>query len=60
MTEPIATTREISINQLWESTPTSELIFDPESLPNLPYATRIYLEHAIAPGTKLASTLPNR
>ncbi len=57
MTETIATTQEISLNELWESTPTSELIFHPESLTNLPPAARIYLKHAIAPGTKLASAV---
>ncbi|MCY7366659.1 MAG: hypothetical protein LH474_00715 [Chamaesiphon sp.] len=50
MTETIATTKEISLNELWESTPTSELIFNPESLTDLPPAAQIYLEHAIAPG----------
>jgi hypothetical protein len=48
------TTNEISLNELWESIPISTQIFHPESLMNLPAMARLYLEHAIAPGAKLA------
>jgi hypothetical protein len=57
MTETIANTKEISLDELWESTPASARIFSPESLTDLPHAARIYLEHAIAPGAKLASSV---
>lgn len=50
-------TKPISIEDLWESTPTSNRPFDPELLSNLPHLARCYLEQAIAPGTLLASAV---
>ncbi|MCY7278849.1 MAG: hypothetical protein LH702_35215 [Phormidesmis sp. CAN_BIN44] len=49
--------KPISIEDLWESTPTSNHPFDPELLGNLPHLARRYLEQAIAPGTPLASAV---
>jgi hypothetical protein len=50
-------TKEVSLDELWESAPIDERIFKPESLTNLPETARRYLEHAIAPGTKIASAV---
>jgi hypothetical protein len=50
-------TQEVSLDELWESAPVSDRIFTPESLTNLPETAQRYLEHAIAPGTKLASAV---
>ncbi len=41
-------TKPISIEDLWESTPTSNRRFDPALLGNLPHLARRYLEQAIA------------
>jgi hypothetical protein len=49
--------RGFANDELWESAPISERIFNPESLTNIPETARRYLEHAIAPGTKLASAV---
>ncbi len=49
--------KEVSLDELWESAPISKRIFNPESLTNLPETARRYLEHAIAPETKLASAV---
>jgi hypothetical protein len=59
MTATISITKpkEISIDQLWESTPISDRIFNPESIAHLPTAAQLYLKHAIAPGAKLASAV---
>ncbi len=57
MTTTTHKTKEISLDELWESAPISERIFNPASLTNLPDAARRYLEHAIAPGAKLASSV---
>jgi hypothetical protein len=57
MTTTTHKTKEVSIDELWESAPISERIFNPESLSNLPETARRYLEHAIAPGAKLASAV---
>jgi hypothetical protein len=57
MTTTTNNTKQVSLDQLWESTPPSERIFNPESLIDLPPAARLYLEHAIAPGAKLASAV---
>jgi hypothetical protein len=48
---------EISLDELWESAPVSKEVFQPESLTHLPKTARRYLEHAIAPGTKIASAV---
>lgn len=50
-------TQAISLHSLWQSAPSQERIFHPEMLSELPAAARRYLEHAIAPGTKLASAV---
>ena len=50
-------TKSISIEDLWESTSTSNCPFDPALLGNLPHLARRYLEQAIAPGTLLASAV---
>jgi hypothetical protein len=50
-------TKEVSLDELWESAPISKQIFKPESLTHLPETARRYLEHAIAPGAKLASAV---
>lgn len=49
--------KSISIEDLWESTPTSNRPFDPKLLGNLPHLARRYLEQAVAPGTPLASAV---
>lgn len=48
-------TPPVSIAKLWKSTPTSDRVFDPESLIDLPTVARRYLVSAIAPGNKLAT-----
>jgi hypothetical protein len=50
-------TKEVSLDELWGSVAVSEEIFHPESLTHLPETARRYLEHAIAPGTKLAAAV---
>jgi hypothetical protein len=57
MTATTHKTKEVSIDELWESAPISERIFNPESLTNLPETARRYLEHAIKPGAKLATAV---
>jgi hypothetical protein len=65
MTVAINKTKQISLDELWDSAPISdcasrtlgERFFDPESLAHLPAVTRRYLEHAIAPGAMLASAV---
>jgi hypothetical protein len=49
--------KSISLNALWESATPSGLVFQPDKLSHLPEAAKRYLEHAIAPGTKLASAV---
>jgi hypothetical protein len=46
-----------SLDELWESTPPGQPRFEPDQLAGLPAAARCYLEHAIAPGTPLASAV---
>jgi hypothetical protein len=46
-----------SLDELWNSVPPSQLIFQPGHLPGLPEAARRYLAHAITPGTPLASAV---
>jgi hypothetical protein len=57
MTAIITQASELSLDELWESAPSSTQIFHPESLSGLPPAARLYLEHAIAPGATLASAV---
>lgn len=42
------------MHELWDSASSGELAFRPAELSRLPKAVRCYLEHAIAPGTRLA------
>jgi hypothetical protein len=50
-------TKSISLNELWDSATPTELVFNSDKLAHLPAAAKRYLEHAIAPGTKLASAV---
>lgn len=57
MTKTTNIAKEVSLDELWESAPTSEQTFNPVSLTHLPAAAQLYLNHAIAPGAKLASAV---
>jgi hypothetical protein len=57
MTATTNKAQEISLDELWESAPSNEQTFNLASLSHLPEVTRRYLEHAIAPGAKLASAV---
>lgn len=46
-----------SLEELWEAAPPAAKKFDPGQIAGLPEAARRYLEHAIAPGTPLASSV---
>ncbi|HZS06518.1 MAG TPA: DUF6544 family protein [Blastocatellia bacterium] len=48
---------EISLDELWSSAPAAGRAFQPDQIAGLPRAARRYLEHAIAPGTPLASAV---
>jgi hypothetical protein len=50
-------TKSISLDALWDSTTPTDLIFNSDKLAHLPASAKRYLEHAIAPGTKLASAV---
>ena len=50
-------TKSISLDALWESATPTKLAFNPNKLSHLPAAAKRYLEHAIAPGTKIASAV---
>src|SRR5262245_14793744 len=50
-------TKELSLDALWESALSGERLFRPEEFADLPEAARRYLEHAISPGTLLASAV---
>jgi hypothetical protein len=50
-------TRELSLNELWNSTPPDGRAFSAGEVADLPAAARRYLEHAVAPGTRLASAV---
>jgi len=49
-------TKSISLDTLWDSATPTELVFNPDKS-HLPAAAKRYLEHAIAPGTKIASAV---
>jgi hypothetical protein len=53
----IVMTKSISLDTLWDSATPTELVFNLDKLAHLPAAAQRYLEHAIAPGTKLASAV---
>jgi len=46
--------RELSVQGFWEAAPSGDGIFQPPDLEALPELARLYLGHAIAPGTRLA------
>jgi hypothetical protein len=48
---------DISLDELWNSAPTNEQVLGSESFADLPSLARLYLEHAIAPGAKVASAV---
>ncbi len=50
-------TVEVSVDELWDSTPRATRYFDPAQLAPLPTAARSYLQHAIAPSVSLASAV---
>ena len=50
-------TKSISLDALWESATPTELVFNSDKLSHLPAAAKRYLEHAIEPGTKIASAV---
>lgn len=50
-------TKQISLDALWESATSKDRAFDSDEFSHLPEAARRYLEHAIAPRTKLASAV---
>lgn len=50
-------TKQISLNTLWDSAISKDRVFHPDEFSHLPEAARRYLEHAIAPGTAIASAV---
>ena len=50
-------TKQLSLDALWKSAISQERIFNLDVFAHLPDAARRYLEHAIAPETKLASAV---
>ncbi|MGB8701641.1 MAG: DUF6544 family protein [Thermosynechococcaceae cyanobacterium] len=50
-------TKSISLDALWDSATPTELVFSPDKFSHLPEVAKRYLEHAIAPRTKLASAV---
>jgi uncharacterized protein DUF6920 len=50
-------TKQLSLNALWKSATSKEETFSLDGLSHLPEAARRYLEHAIAPGTAIASAV---
>ena len=49
--------RNCDVESLWKSVVPVEQTFDPQALADLPQRVRAYLEHAIAPGTPLATAV---
>lgn len=49
--------QQLSLDALWESATSQKEVFSPDRVARLPEAARQYLEHAIAPGTTLASAV---
>jgi hypothetical protein len=49
--------KQISLNILWDSAMSNDRVFHSNKFSHLPEAARRYLEHAIAPGTKLSSAV---
>jgi hypothetical protein len=50
-------TKSISLDALWDSATPTGLVFSPDKLSHLPEPAKRYLEHAIAPGTKIAAAV---
>lgn len=50
-------TKQISLNTLWNSAISKDRVFHPDEFYHLPETARRYLEHAIAPGTAIASAV---
>ena len=50
-------TKQMSLNALWDSAADQDRVFHLNDFTHLPEAARRYLEHAIVPGTKLASAV---
>jgi len=50
-------TKQISLNTLWDSATSQDRVFHLDDFTHLPEAARRYLDHAIAPGAKLASAV---
>ncbi|MEH2158945.1 DUF6920 family protein [Nostoc sp.] len=50
-------TKQISLNTLWNSATSNDRVFHSDEFAHLPEAARQYLEHAIAPGTAIASAV---
>jgi hypothetical protein len=50
-------TQEISVESLWNRAPAGERVFGSDRISGLPEAARRYLQHAIAPGARLASAV---
>jgi hypothetical protein len=46
-----------SLDELWESVPPANQTFEPDHLAGLTDAARLYLEHASAPGVRLATAV---
>jgi hypothetical protein len=51
------TIKPLSLDALWESAISQERLFSPDDFAHLPETVRRYLEHAIAPGTAIASAV---
>jgi hypothetical protein len=49
--------REISVESLWDRAPAGERVFSSAQIAGLPAAARRYLQHAIAPGARLAAAV---
>ncbi|MFO8010176.1 MAG: DUF6544 family protein, partial [Dehalococcoidia bacterium] len=49
--------KDTFLDKLWQSAPAGERNFRPDDVTHLPEAVKLYLEHAIAPGTELSSAV---
>ncbi|MEA5471944.1 DUF6920 family protein [Spirulina sp. 06S082] len=50
-------TKQLSLDALWDSAISQDRVFRPDDFAHLPEAVRRYLDHAIAPGTAIASAV---
>lgn len=50
-------TKQLSLDALWKSVISQERVFSPDDVAYLPDTARRYLEHAMAPGTAIASAV---